>query len=122
MQMQWVYLDDCGGRHKVGLYHGSQSGHVMVHCNGRVIVIDFNVFNTKKYSFLINDELCDLHLERTDNRFAYGLEINKKANTPANARRRMRARSGWIKSLLYAAIMFGVIGMSVLFMLGKGYF
>ena len=120
--MHWTYLDDRGGRHRVGLYHGSQSGHVMVLCNGRVIVIDFNVLDTKKYSFLINDELCDLHLERQNGRFAYGLEINKQADTPANQRRRRRDRSHLIQSLLIAAVMFAVIGTSVFFMLGKGYF
>ena len=94
----------------------------MVLCNGRVIVIDFNVLDTKKYSFLINDELCDLHLERQNGRFAYGLEINKQADTPANQRRRRRDRSHLIQSLLIAAVMFAVIGTSVFFMLGKGYF
>ena len=120
--MHWTYLDDYGGRYKVGLYHGKQSGHVMVLCNGRVIVIDFNVFESKKYSFLINDELCDLHLERVDNRFSYGLEIDRKADTPANARRRKRNRTDWIQSLVCAAIMFAIIGISVFFVLGKGYF
>ena len=121
-QMQWTYLDDRGGRYNVGLYHGSATGHLMIHCNGRIVVIDFNVFTNKKYSFLINDELCDLHVENNDGAFAYGLEINKDANTPANMRRKKRDRSDWIQSLLCAALLFSAIGLCVFFVLGKGYF
>ena len=88
-QMNWVYLDNRGGRHRVGLYHGDQSGHVMLHCNMRVVQIDFSVKETKMYSFFIEDELCEVMLERQpDGRFGYDFQVNKEVDTPRNRERK----------------------------------
>ncbi len=89
-QMNWVFLDDFGGRHKVGLYHGDRSGHVMVHCNMRVVQIDFSVKDSKMYSFFIEDELCELILEKKDGVFGYEFRVNKKVDTPRNRIRRVQ--------------------------------
>lgn len=122
-QMQWTYVDDFGRRHKVGLYHGNRTGHLMVFCNSRVIVIDFHVLSDKKYSFLINDELCDLHVERKQDRFAYSFEIDKKANTPGNQRRRARNRKHLWQSLVVMAILLLVIALATFLLLnGNEYF
>ena len=87
--MNWVYLDNRGGRHRVGLYHGDQSGHVMIHCNLRVVQIDFSVKETKMYSFFIEDELCEVTLERQpDGRFGYDFQVNKQVDTPRNRERK----------------------------------
>lgn len=92
-QMSWVYLDNQGGQHRVGLYHGDQSGHLMIHCNLRVVQIDFSVKDTKMYSFFIEDELCEVTLERLPNgRFAYGFEVNKTVDTPRNRERKANNR------------------------------
>ncbi len=88
-QMNWVFLDDFGGRHRVGLYHGDRTGHVMVHCNMRVVQIDFSVKDTKMYSFFIEDELCELILEKKDGVFGYEFRVNKKVDTPRNRVRRV---------------------------------
>jgi len=92
-QIGWVYLDDRGGRHRVGLYHGDQSGHVMIHCNLRVVQIDFSVKDTKMYSFFIEDELCEIYLvKEPDGRFGYEFKVNKKVDTPRNRIRRVDER------------------------------
>jgi len=122
-QMQWTYVDDYGQRHKVGLYHGNRTGHLMVYCNQKVIVIDFHVLSDKKYSFLINDELCDLQVERKNDRFAYSLEIDGKANTPGNRRRRARNRKDLIQALTVMAILLLIIALATFLMLnGNKYF
>ncbi|MCB0543270.1 MAG: hypothetical protein KDC70_07115 [Saprospiraceae bacterium] len=92
-QMGWVYLDDRGGRHRVGLYHGDQSGHVVIHCNLRVVQIDFSVKDTKKYSFFIEDEFCELSLvKEKDGTFGYDFHVNKTVDTPRNRIRRVDER------------------------------
>ena len=92
-QIGWVYLDDRGGRHRVGLYHGDQSGHVMIHCNLRVVQIDFSVKDTKMYSFFIEDELCEIYLvKEPDGRFGYEFKVNKTVDTPRNRIRRVDER------------------------------
>jgi hypothetical protein len=92
-QMSWIYLDNQGGRHRVGLYHGDQSGHLVIHCNLRVVQIDFSVKETKMYSFFIEDELCEVTLERLPTgSFAYGFEVNKTVDTPRNRERKANNR------------------------------
>lgn len=88
-QINWVFLDDREGRHRVGLYHGDRSGHVMIHCNLRVIQIDFSVKESKMYSFFIEDELCEIILEKKDGVFGYEFRVNKKVDTPRNRIRRV---------------------------------
>lgn len=90
-QINWVFLDDFGGRHRVGLYHGDRSGHVMLHCNLKVVQIDFSVKDTKMYSFFIEDELCEVILEKLkDGSFGYEFRVNKKVDTPRNRIRRVQ--------------------------------
>ncbi len=92
-QLGWVLLDSHGGRHKVGLYHGDNSGHVMIHCNLRVIQIDFSVKESREYSFFIEDEFCELSLQREPNgQFSYQFLVNKTVDTPRNRDRKAGQR------------------------------
>jgi tRNA A-37 threonylcarbamoyl transferase component Bud32 len=110
--LNWIYLDDHGGKHQVGLYHGDRTGHVMVYVNSKVIIIDFHIRETKKYSFYIGGELCELELERAEERFKYGLKINEKANTPLNRIRKKYRKRDMLKSL--ALMLFVIILIVVL--------
>lgn len=74
----------------MGLYHGDRSGHVMIQCNLRIIQIDFSVKDTKMYSFFIEDELCEIILEKKNGVFGYEFRVNKKVDTPLNRIRRTR--------------------------------
>lgn len=92
-QMGWVFLDDRGGRHRVGLYHGDRTGHLVIHCNTRVVQIDFSVKETKMYSFFIEDELCEISVvKEKDGSFGYDFQVNKKVDTPRNRIRRVDER------------------------------
>ena len=76
-QIGWVYLDNYGGRHRVGLYHGDQTGHLVIHCNLRVVQIDFSVRDTKRYSFFIEDELCEIDIvKEPDQRLRFSRQQN----------------------------------------------
>jgi hypothetical protein len=89
-QVNWVYLDDQGGRHRVGIYHGDRTGHLMIHANMRVVQVDFSVLNSKTYSFFIEDELCEVIVEKMKNgHFGYEFRVNKTVDTPRNRIRRI---------------------------------
>ena len=95
----------------------------MIYINGGVVVIDFNVLQSKSYSFLIEDQLCDLEVEMQDGKFAYSFSLDTKADTPANLRRRKRDRRDMIHTLLFAVGLVSLIVFSVLFVLNRyGYF
>lgn len=92
-QINWVFLDDFGGRHRVGLYHGDRSGHLMIHCNMRVVQVDFSVRESKTYSFFIEDEFIEIIVERMKNGgFGYEFRVNKEIDTPRNRVRRVQNR------------------------------
>jgi hypothetical protein len=104
-QMTWTYIGDDGSRYKVGLFHGDNTGHLLVYCNARVVVIDFNVQSSRNYSFFINDELCDLAVEEKEGKFLYGFKVDKITNTPRNLGRRKLIRSE-VKQSLWIGIIF----------------
>lgn len=91
-QMTWTHIADDGSRHKVGLFHGNTTGHVLVYCNARIVVIDFNVSESKKYSFFINEQLFDLEIEEKEGKFSYGFKSDEIADTPYNKARRKEDR------------------------------
>lgn len=87
-QLGWVYIDPQGGRHRVGLYHGDKTGHLLIHCNLKVIQVDFAVKESKTYSFFIEDELCELAVYKENGDFSYSFTTNKKVDTPLNRQRK----------------------------------
>lgn len=102
-QITWTYVDDDGYSYKVGLFHGDTSGHLLVYCNTRIVVIDFNVLASKKYSFFINEELCDISIEEKDGTFSYGFTIDQVTDTPRNRGRRKMLRSQAVQSVMFGA-------------------
>lgn len=75
-QLNWQVTNQRGRQFTVGVYHGASTGHLVVHCNSRVILIDFNVCQTKTYSFLLDEDLCELRIDREGNDFAYDLDLD----------------------------------------------
>lgn len=99
-QMTWTYIADDGVRHNVGLFHGDNTGHLLVYCNSRIVVIDFGVVASKNYSFFINDELCDLVIEEKDGKFQYGFKVDEVTDTARNRGRRKMMRTEVRQTLL----------------------
>ncbi|MCB0524003.1 MAG: hypothetical protein H6576_12030 [Lewinellaceae bacterium] len=115
-QMNWIYLDDRGGRHSIGLYHGDRSGHMLIHCNRKIIQIDFSVKETKTYSFFVEDEFCEIIAERlSDGRFGYEFKVNKTVDTPRNRIRKVTNRRN---NKVLAAFISGVVILIAVIFLG----
>ncbi|MBL7775290.1 MAG: hypothetical protein JNK89_04765 [Saprospiraceae bacterium] len=87
-QVGWVFLDDFGGQHRIGLYHGDSSGHVLLHCDLRVVQVDFSVKEPRTYSFFVEDELCEVSIYKEKEGFSYDFKVNKKVDTPRNRLRK----------------------------------
>ncbi len=112
-QLNWTYLADNGTRHNVGMMHGPQSGHLLVHCNSKIVLIDFSILEGKSYSFFIEEELCELFIEKKDGQFTYRFETNAKVNTPLNQARKKQDRLHLFQSLAFmGAVLLLVIGVS----------
>lgn len=73
-ECRWTYYDPTGGPQTLGLYHGDQSGHVMIYLNEKVVLIDFMVHQSKSYSFIVNENLLKLNLNKRNGKFSYNFE------------------------------------------------
>lgn len=115
-QITWTYVDDNGYSHKVGLFHGDNSGHLLVYCNARIVVIDFSVLASKNYSFFIDEELCDITIEENKGKFSYGFTIDQVTDTPRNRGRRKMLQSERKTGLLFGAAFVVAIIVVVFFL------
>lgn len=114
-RFNWTYIADNGARHHVGLMHGPQSGHLLVYCNSRIMLIDFKILQNKTYSFFIEEELCELSIERKGDQFFYGFEPNIKADTPLNRERNKVKRKELFQSIaVLGALLIAIIVGSAL--------
>ena len=86
----WQFTNDHGQTYLIGLFHGDKDRNLVVHCNSRVVLVDFNVEDSKEYSFFIEEELCELKLDRQHDGFVYSCQINTDADTPKNRLRNSR--------------------------------
>jgi hypothetical protein len=102
-QFNWTYLGENGKNHNIGMYHGAQSGHLLVYCNNKIILIDFSVLKSATYSFLIEEQLCELEIEQRDGQFYYGFHLNKTADTPLNRIRKKKEKKHFYQSVGFLA-------------------
>ncbi len=102
-RFNWTYIGDPGKKHHIGLMHGAKSGHLLVYCDAKIILIDFKVLEDKTYTFFIDEQLCEISIELKDGQFYYGFEINKKADTPRNRLRKKIENRHFKQSLIFLA-------------------
>jgi len=55
------------------MYHGDESGHLILFVNGNIIQIDFKQLEEKTYNFLIENQLLELSISTEDSGFEYVL-------------------------------------------------
>ncbi|MEM9835872.1 MAG: hypothetical protein AAF828_05190 [Bacteroidota bacterium] len=91
-QIAWNVRGNRGNRFQIGLFHGDQDGHVVLHCNGKVVQIDFSVQASKDYKLMLDEELCVISIQReADGSYAYSCELDKDTETPLNLNRKATA-------------------------------
>jgi hypothetical protein len=112
-----LYLGDNGRQYNVGLFHGDRTGHLMVMCNARIVLIDFSVKQAKDYSFFIDDELFELSVEGKPGHYAYNCSINEDADTPRNRIRKKQKKLDFRKTValiaIFALVLVGVLGFAM---------
>ncbi len=83
-QQVWTFNDITGTNYTIGLYHGEDSGHVIIYQNNNILIIDFNIVYTKHYHFYIGHELMILSILTNQEEFIYLLSVDTESNTPYN--------------------------------------
>lgn len=98
-QLAWTVLTHNGKQYQLGLYHGDVSGHVVIHSEGKAIIADFSVLESRTYSFFLEDDLCEVRIEKGPGGFRYSCVINREADTPLNREIKKRDRRHWRQTL-----------------------
>ena len=93
-QYSWNITGHQGRNYTLGLFHGDKTQHVVLHCNERVVQIDFGVRESKTYSVFLDQELCEVSIDHTGgNQYDYTCRINHDAKTPLNLLRKSHRAS-----------------------------
>lgn len=93
-QIAWNVRSSNGLLFAVGLFHGDETGHVMLYCNSQIVQVDFSVQQSKSYKLLLNDELCAVYIDKApDGSYSYRCELDLEADTPLNKSRKEKAET-----------------------------
>lgn len=64
------------------------------------MLIDFDVFEDKTYTFFINDELCIVEVRKNGNGFTYEFKIDEEVDTPLNRWKKKKRKKASLESVL----------------------
>lgn len=119
-QHTWNITGPQGKSYNLGLFHGETTGHVVVHCNNSIVVIDFNVSESKTYSLFLDEELCEVTIDHTGGAsFSYDCKINHEVETPLNQqRKKTRAEEDRVEKVRLIAACAVVLIVALAFLLG----
>lgn len=75
-QTFWVYKDKSGIDYNLSLYHGDDSGHVVIYSGIEIIKIDFSVKSEKVYGFYLGEDFFELAINFVNRSPEYKLFIS----------------------------------------------
>jgi len=73
-ESRWTFYDPQAGTQTLGIYHGNESGHVVVYHNNDIVIIDFEIFQPKTYSIQFNNSLITLSIEQEEDGYGYSFD------------------------------------------------
>ncbi len=91
-QQIWHMKDVTGAEYTLGLYHGEESGNLMVYLNNAIMIIDFKIKQNKDYHFYIGKEFMLLRIKKISEHYEYSLTVDTESDTPYNLSIRKQAR------------------------------
>ncbi len=117
-KVEWTYVGIPGQPYRVVVYHSPSKGHLLIQCNGKILLVKFGVKDERVLSFFIEEELVEIHLTKNaQGQFEYEFKINRKVDTAYNLRLRKELRKDKIKMLL----VFGAIAAFIISLVALGY-
>lgn len=118
-QVKWTFVGIPGRPYNVGLYHSPSKGHLLIYCNGSVVLVRFGVKEDSMFSFFIEEELIEIHITKNEKgNFEYEFRVNKDVDTVYNQQRKKVYRENNIK----LAIIIGSVFVVVASVVAAGFF
>jgi hypothetical protein len=103
-RQSWTYLDDQNRAHQVALFHSPRDGKLLIQVDGQTVVATIHAQRGGRWTFLIEEELCDVVLARRGLEFSYYFEVNHRADTPRNRAWKTRERKDfWLPTGIFLA-------------------
>jgi len=72
-QLHWLYRDTEKLLHNIQLYHGAESGHLLIYVNDKIVLIDFHIQTDKSYGFYIDSVFFELFISGKSGNYNYKL-------------------------------------------------
>jgi len=72
-QLNWTYYSLTGQPYIIEMYHGDESGRLILFVNSEIILIDFNQEERSKFSFFIENQLLELSINAIKDKYDYVL-------------------------------------------------
>lgn len=76
-QLNWTYYSLTGKPYSIDMYHGDDSGHLMLFVNSEVVLIDFKQKKANTYNFFIENQLIELAIEKDSKTYDYTITPQK---------------------------------------------
>ena len=92
-ESRWTYYDPAQGTQTLGLYHGQDTGNVVIYHNHMIILVDFMVHQSKSYSFMFNENLVKLNLLKENGKYDYKFERTRIEEKPKESSTTSRVKS-----------------------------
>lgn len=108
-QMAWKYVSSEGKTYYVGLFHSEADGHLVIYCGSNILQVDFNVLQANTYSFLIDDDLCEVVIEPAKKGFSYQFFANREKEAERKEKRKLLDRKYLVQTLLFGAFFIVII-------------
>ncbi len=116
----WIFVNTNGSRMDLGVYHGADSGNLLIYCNDKVLQLDFHIHDSKQYKFFLEDELCELNISKVGRKkFDYTFKVDEKSLTPKNIERNKKRKIwnyqgvGFILGFMLLTVICGAIFWSL---------
>ncbi len=114
--MGWKYVSSEGRTYYVGLFHGEETGHLLIYCGSNIVHMDFSVLQASTFSFLIDDDLCEVVVEPAKKGFSYQFFANREKEAARQEERKVRDRKYLKQTIIFGLVFFGVIAIVGFFM------
>lgn len=97
---RWIYIAEGGSRSTIGIIHNASKGQFMIYCNKKIVLVEFKLYESKQFTFFLNDELFKIDVIKTGNTYDYAFKVDLDAKTPLNEERTQLKKTTFKKSII----------------------
>lgn len=110
---RWVYIAEGGSRSTIGIIHNASKGQFMIYCNKKIVLVEFKLYQSKQFSFFIDEELCKIDVIKTGKTYDYAFKVDLDAKTPLNKERLQLKKTTLKKSILAFIALLAIVGIII---------